>query len=69
MKVGDLVQINDLKEVDPKRIVGTIVSLDIYDSQSEKIAEVMWNDGHASWILLSRLELINGIDTKRKNTN
>ena len=69
MNIGDLVQINDLKEVDPKRIVGTIISLDIYDGQFEEIAEVMWNDGHASWILLSRLELINGIDKKRKNTN
>lgn len=59
MKVGSLVRINDLVEPDPKRTVGTIIKHDFYDVQfnktGEKIAEVLWNGGHISWILSSRL--------------
>ena len=65
MNVGDLVRINDLKEPDSNRVLGTIVKHDIYDSQfgsqHEKISEVLWNSGKLSWILTSRLEKINNI--------
>tara|TARA_B100000073_G_C23338782_1_gene413942 strand:- start:324 stop:527 length:204 start_codon:yes stop_codon:yes gene_type:complete len=65
MNVGDLVKINDLKEPDSNRELGTIVKHDIYDSQfgslHEKISEVLWNSGKLSWILTSRLEKINNI--------
>ncbi len=70
MKVGELVKINDLNEPDPKRIIGTVLKNDVYDRQvngsSEKICEVLWNDGHVSWILTSRLDLVSGINKTRK---
>ena len=70
MKVGELVKINDLNEPDPKRIIGTVLKNDVYDRQfngsSEKICEVLWNDGHVSWILTSRLDLVSSINKTRK---
>ena len=73
MPIGDLVRINDLNEPDPKRMIGTIIKYDIYDIQftrsGELIAEVLWNDGHISWILTKRLDLINGIDSARDRTD
>ena len=66
MNVGDLVRINDLKETDSNRVLGTIVKHDIYDSQfgsrHEKISEVLWNSGKLSWILTSRLEVVSKND-------
>mgnify|MGYP004116956691 FL=1 len=66
MRIGELVKINDLNEPDPKRMIGTIVRHDIYDSQfgkrGEKISEVLWNDGRLGWILTSRLDLVDGIN-------
>lgn len=63
MSIGDLVKINDLKEPDPNRMIGTVIRYDIYDRQfngpGEKIAEVLWNDGHVSWILAERLDAVN----------
>jgi len=60
MKVGDLVKINDLSEPDPKRMIGTVIKNDMYDEQfhrgGEQIAEVLWNGGHISWILMKRLD-------------
>ena len=59
MKVGELVKINDLNEPDPKRMIGTVVRHDMYDSQftkaGEEISEVLWNNGQLGWILTSRL--------------
>ena len=70
MKVGELVKINDLNEPDPKRIIGTVLKNDVYDrlinGSSEKICEVLWNDGHVSWILTSRLDLVSSINKTRK---
>jgi len=63
MKIGNLVRINDLNEPDPRRMMGTIVRHDLYDSQfskiSEKISEVLWNDGQLGWILSSRLSSVD----------
>jgi hypothetical protein len=63
MKIGNLVRINDLNELDPRRMMGTIVRHDLYDSQfskiSEKISEVLWNDGQLGWILSSRLSSVD----------
>ena len=62
MVIGDLVMVNDLNEPDSRRLIGTIVKYDIYDRQvggiREKFAEVLWNDGHLSWILSSRLSRV-----------
>tara|TARA_Y100001963_G_C6718840_1_gene418126 strand:- start:727 stop:948 length:222 start_codon:yes stop_codon:yes gene_type:complete len=73
MAVGDLVRINDLNEPDPKRIIGTIIKYDVYDEQfngyGDMIAEVLWNGGHISWILTTRLDLVNGADRKRHCTD
>ena len=64
MKVSDLVKINDLQHDDPRRLVGLVVRFDVYENQvlparDETIAEVLWNGGHLSWILLKRLDVIN----------
>ena len=73
MKIGNLVKINDLNESDPKRMIGTIVRHDIYDSQfgkaGEKISEVLWNSGKLGWILTSRLDLVDGINRTRNKTD
>ncbi len=73
MNAGDLVRINDLNEPDPKRMIGTVVRHDMYDSQftkdNEKISEVLWNDGRLSWILTSRLDLVDVIDKKRNTAS
>jgi hypothetical protein len=59
MNIGALVKINDLNKPDPKRMIGTVIKNDMYDVQfnqpGEKITEVLWNGGHISWILSSRL--------------
>ncbi len=63
MKIGELVKINDLNELDPKRMFGTVVRHDMYDSQfnkaGEKISEVLWNSGQLGWILTSRLSVVD----------
>ena len=75
MKIGELVRINDLNELDPQRMIGTIVKHDVYDIQfnktGEKISEVLWNSGKLGWILTSRLERVgaNGIDRSRNTTD
>ena len=66
MRLGELVKINDLNESDPKRMIGTIVRHDVYDSQfsglGEKISEVLRNSGELGWILTSRLEAVSNND-------
>ena len=63
MKIGELVRINDLNKSDPKRMIGTIVRHDMYDSRfnsiGEKISEVLWNNGQLGWILTSRLSAVD----------
>ena len=69
MNLGELVRINDLNEPDPRRMIGTIVRHDMYDSQfaktGEKISEVLWNDGRLGWILTSRLEIVDNSKEKK----
>jgi len=70
MKIGELVRINDLTEPDPTRLIGTIVRDDIYNGldpssiQGELISEVLWNDGHLSWILTNRLSTLEADDVE-----
>ncbi len=69
MRIGNLVRINDLNEPDSERMIGTVVRHDIYDSQfgslHEKISEVLWNSGKLSWILTSRLEIVDNSKEKK----
>tara|TARA_Y100001970_G_C14204899_1_gene843392 strand:+ start:832 stop:984 length:153 start_codon:yes stop_codon:yes gene_type:complete len=50
-------------------MIGTVVRHDIYDSQfgslHEKISEVLWNSGKLSWILTSRLEIVDNSKEKK----
>ena len=73
MKIGELVKINDLNEPDPKRMMGTVIKNEMYDVQfnraGEKIAEVLWNGGHISWILSKRLDLVDVANRKRDTTS
>ena len=73
MNIGDLVKINDLNEPDSKRMIGTIIKFDVYDKQftghGDQISEVLWNSGHSSWVLSKRLDVINGINRTRNETD
>ena len=74
MQIGDLVKISDWKGSKPdSRKHGTVLRLDgkhrwssrvkVYGETSlkrEGLAEVLWQDGHTGWILLTRLETIVG---------
>jgi hypothetical protein len=65
MEIGELVRINDLNDLDPKRMIGTVIRHDMYDSRfnkaGEKISEVLWNNGQLGWILTSRLSVVSDV--------
>ena len=61
MKIGDVVEIREKLPKWDDRKFGTILRFDVYSSgvvqTPEPIVEVLWNAGHKSWILKSRVAL------------
>ena len=66
MKVGDVVEIQEKLPDSDGRKFGTILCFDVYSGPDrwphppEPIVEVLWNAGHKSWILKSRVALHPG---------
>jgi hypothetical protein len=61
VKAGDMVEIQEKLPDSDGRKFGTILRFDAYTSDlvriPEPIVEVLWNAGHKSWILKSRVTL------------
>ena len=62
MRIGDLVNINDVDSTDD-RGRGVVLKFDVYtnhrfSSIPESIVEVLWSNNTISWILEKRLDIL-----------